>query len=157
MDYFKVGCRWSAEGRKETNIEDVFQKYQAIFIDQKTHDSSRNPMNLAKINDRVAIADGYNIIGVAIIKSYEMSLNQMNIPKEIQEEDPHKFEHHIHANYQQSGAENALGFRALVMLFRDDTDFIPPYEKRGAFCSVADQSVKDHIDAMCEKYNMLPK
>ena len=98
-----------------------------------------------------------------------MSLNQMNIPKEIQFERKDKFEHHKHANYQRYSAQkiqNALGFRALVMLFRevndemidDDKVTIPDsidYGNIGAFRSIANLSVKDHIDAMCIKYNML--
>ena len=149
MDYFKVGCRWSEEGRKETNIEDVFQKYQAIFIDRKRDNSSHNCMHRAKIGDRVAIADGYNIIGVAIIKSDKMSLKDMAIPSEKQVNEQGKFSHKEHILL-----DNVFGFEASVMLF-DSTDF-KVYKRRGAFCSVADQTVKDHIDDMCKKYNMLP-
>ena len=177
MNYFKIGCRWDAKGEDHNHMQGVFQKYQAIFIDQKTYDYPLNCMNKAKPDDRVAIADGKKIVGVAIIKSYEMSLNQMNIPKEIQEEDPHKFEHHKHANYQQYNVENALGFRALVMLFKETSDNVDyeeiiddgaiksttnpdkiDYGNIGAFRHVADSNliIRNHIDAMCKKYNMLP-
>ena len=63
MDYFKVGCRWNAEGENYNQIQDVFQEYQAIFIDQIRYNYSLNCMHLAKVNDRVAIADGKKIIG----------------------------------------------------------------------------------------------
>ena len=151
MDYFKVGCRWSPEGRKETNIEDVFQKYQAIFIDKKRDNGSLNCMHRANKGDRVAIADGKKIIGVAIITSDKMSLKDMAIPSKKQFNEQGKFSHKEHILL-----DNVFGFKASVMLFKKTSDKIIDdeidYGNIGAFRHVVKQDVRDHIDAMCKKY-----
>ena len=95
MSHYKIGCRWSNEGRPEHSIFDVFESYQTIFIGREKYNDS---FSKVKPDDIVAITNGITIAGIAIVKSKQMTLAGMNIPTELRHESErfsHKHEENI--------------------------------------------------------------
>lgn len=132
MKYWKIGSRWNKYGDKSKSVLNIFYNNNIVFA--KEENDARRILNEVNENDIIAIADGFEIVAIGIVKRPPTMLNKVSL--KLDKEDEKIFSYNEEKDYTE----------AVEVDIYLCTPHIT-YNHTGRFCEIQENEIKEQINA----------
>lgn len=141
IQYYKIGCRWSEEGYKHTEINDIFLKSQVVFVGEEDK-HKRTQLLKMKTGDRIGITSGIYLVAVAKLTSDAATLGELDV----------KIENKKGVFNMEDHANHAIGARAKVYSLLELNEQPAPRFWFRKFCKINNAEKKQIIDNLLKQF-----
>ena len=144
MTVWKVGCRWSKNGKASSKIISVFRRNGLIFVGEQQDEFKK-----IRKGDLIAIADGYKVVSVAKATCNAVFLKDLNPTIRIRDNEWNIFD-------KDWALEYAIGVTAKIFDLQEPNESLNEtsdnqhilYKKRGSCCRAI--QIADKVENLYE-------